>query len=125
MNDIGKFPTRLPPQSISTEITHLDGFMTMEELYTDLDRLSMSIYSPFDYILSTKRDFYDDVYDTRVGENGKLKQSTRENSLKNLMKTNLLKRLESSVDSFRITFGRFVHNIEKTIQSIENFEKNG
>lgn len=125
MNDIGKFPTRLPPRSIATEITKLDRFMTMEELYNDLSRLNMSIYSPFSYILPTRRDFYDDVYDTRIGENGKLKQSTRENSLKNLMKSNLLKRLESSVDSFRITFGRFKEQIEKTIKAIEEFEKTG
>jgi hypothetical protein len=85
----------------------------------------MSIYTPFDYILDSKRQFYNDLYDTNIKENVSLKQSTREQSLQKLMKVNLLKRLESSVDSFRITLGKFISNIESVINSIEKFEKDG
>jgi len=43
-------------------------------------------------------------YDTIVrGGSGSLKQADRERNLKVLMRINLLKRLESSVEAFRIT----------------------
>ena len=41
------------------------------------------------------------------------------------MRINLLKRLESSVDSFRITLEKFVESTKNTIESIERFEKTG
>jgi hypothetical protein len=85
----------------------------------------MSIYSPFDYILPNKIKFYEDRYDTEISENVSLGQASREKSLQKLMRVNLLKRLESSVESFRITLNKFLINIEKTIEVIENFEKNG
>ena len=40
------------------------------------------------------------------------------------MKVNLLKRLESSVDSFRITLSKFVHSVDATLKDIEKFEDN-
>ena len=41
------------------------------------------------------------------------------------MRTNLLKRLESSVYAFRLTVGRVLENINRTIDQIEKFKKNG
>ena len=41
------------------------------------------------------------------------------------MKTNLLKRLESSVYAFRLTIGRILENINQTIDQIEDFKKKG
>ncbi|TXK92603.1 hypothetical protein BMR10_17820, partial [Methylococcaceae bacterium CS4] len=43
------------------------------------------------------------LYDTETHQGSSFKQSHREKSLQTLMRVNLLKRLESSVDSFRIT----------------------
>ncbi len=124
MEKIGKFPKRLKPKSVRSKITTLLNFMKVEELYNDLSMLNMSIYSPFDFILKNKIAFYSELYDTKVNGHGSLKQTTREKSLQKLMKINLLKRLESSVDSFRITVSRFLGNIANTIESIENFENN-
>ena len=87
--------------------------------------MNMAIYSPFDYILESKREQYSDLYDTNIQDNVKLKQSHREKSLQTLMRVNLLKRLESSVDSFRITLNKFINGVEKTLQKIEDFENNG
>ena len=57
-------------------------------------------------MITTKRK-YEDLYDTKVrGGASKLKQSDREKSLQKLMRINLLKRLESSVDSFRLTIDK-------------------
>ncbi len=122
---IGKFPNRLPPKTIRSAITDLEGFMEVKELYGELSRLNMSVYTPFDYILDSKRDFYGDIYDTSVTETSSLKQANRERSLQKLMKINLLKRLESSVDSFRLTLSKFISNVEGIIRSIDRFEKEG
>ena len=126
MNKIGKFPTRLKPISKSTEITNLPNFYSMEEIYNMLSRLNMSIYTPFDYILPNKISLYEEIYDTKVkGGNVTLRQADREKSLQKLMRINLLKRLESSVDSFRITLNKILYLINETIKSINDFERNG
>jgi superfamily II DNA or RNA helicase len=122
---IGKFPKRLTPITVESEITHLKDFMKIKELYEKLAMLSMSIYTPFDYILSDRISFYEDMYDTKIGGNSSLKQSTREKSLQKLMRVNLLKRLESSVDSFRITLEKFVNAVKFNIENINKFESTG
>jgi hypothetical protein len=122
---IGKFPKRLTPVTIESEITHLKDFMKIKELYEKLSMLSMSIYTPFDYILEGKMDFYADVYDTKIEGKSSLKQTTREKSLQTLMRVNLLKRLESSVDSFRITLNKFIGITKTTIDNIKKFESTG
>lgn len=123
MNEIGKFPNRLKPITHRPNITELENFMEMKELYERLVKLNMSVYSPFEYLLENKREVYKDLYDTEIDEN--IGQAGREKGIQKLMRVNLLKRLESSVDSFRITLGKFIGNVEGTIRSIDDFEKNG
>ncbi|WP_341883869.1 helicase-related protein [Synechococcus sp. UW140] len=125
INKIGKFPNRLKPITHHTNITNLKGFIEISELYTELTRLNLAIYSPSEYILENKRQFYSDLYDTNINEKVSFKQSHREKSLQTLMRVNLLKRLESSVDSFRITLNKFIQANEITIGQITAFEKNG
>lgn len=125
INKIGKFPNRLKPITHHADITDLKGFMEISELYKELSKLSMSIYSPTEYILDSKREFYSDIYDTKLDENVSFHQIHREKNLQTLMRVNFLKRLESSVDSFRITLGKFIKEIEQTIEKIEDFEKTG
>lgn len=123
MNAIGKFPTRLTPRSIRSNITDLPNVMEIKEIYKKLSAFEMSIYSPFSYILESKQAFYANLYDNEIANNSVLKQSSREKSLKTLMRVNFLKRLESSVDSFRLTLEKFALNIENTINKIDAFEK--
>ena len=126
MNKIGKFRTRLKPISITSEITNIDNFYSVKEIYDSLTKLSMCVYTPFDYILPNCVTKYEDLYDTKVrGGASKLKQLDREKSLQKLMRINLLKRLESSVDSFRLTIGKILNQINFTIDAIKNFETNG
>ncbi len=122
---IGKFPNRLKPVTYRSDITDIYGFMKVDELYEQLTRLNMAMYSPFDYILQDKIQFYNETYDTQISGNASLKQSTREKSLQKLVKINFLKRLESSVDSFRITLEKFVNAVDSTVKSIDEFEKTG
>ncbi|MBU4419507.1 MAG: DEAD/DEAH box helicase family protein [Proteobacteria bacterium] len=125
INKIGKFPNRLKPITHHADITDLAGFIEMSELYKELSRLNLAIYSPTEYILDSKRSFYSELYDTNISEKVSFKQSHREKSLQTLMRVNLLKRLESSVDSFRITLSKFIKENEITIGKIEAFEKTG
>ena len=126
MDSIGKFPTRLKPISKSCEITDIDNFMSIKEISETLMKLNMSVYSPFDYILDNKLSFYEEKYDISVkGGQSSFRQADRERSLKILMRINLLKRLESSVESFRITLAKILEQINGTLLAIENFEKNG
>ncbi|MDQ5982197.1 MAG: hypothetical protein QG549_194 [Patescibacteria group bacterium] len=122
--DIGTFPTRLKPVTIRSEITDLPDFPSVKSLYDRLTRLNLSIYTPTQYILPEKANIYAQLYDTDV-HNTTFTQSSRETTLKKLMRVNFLKRLESSVDSFRITLTKFADNIENNLKAIEDFEKSG
>lgn len=125
VNKIGRFPNRLKPITHHADITDLEDFIEISELYRELSRLNLAIYSPTEYILDTKIQFYSELYDTNISEKVSFKQSHREKSLQTLMRVNLLKRLESSVDSFRITLNKFIQANEATIKQIANFEANG
>lgn len=125
MSSIGKFPTRLKPKPIRTALTDRTDIMSVEDIYKQLSAFNMSVYSPFTYIFDSRLSFYSELYDTDVGNNAKLKQSSREESLKKLMRVNFLKRLESSIDSFRITLSKFSENVARTIAKIDEFHKNG
>lgn len=118
-SDIGKFPTRNKPVSIQSPLTENDE-VTYTEIAEVLTLLNLSVYTPLNYILPSKIQFYRDFLekDVRSGA-GKLSQIDRDNSLRILMRINLLKRLESSVDSFRITLEGIISQIENAISSID------
>ncbi|MGB4406793.1 MAG: helicase-related protein [Sphaerochaeta sp.] len=125
VDKIGRFPNRLKPITHHANITDLEDFIEISELYRELSRLNLAIYSPTEYILDSKMQFYSELYDTSISEKVSFKQSHREKSLQTLMRVNLLKRLESSVDSFRITLNKFIQANAATIKQITNFEANG
>lgn len=125
ISKIGNFPTRLKPISKSCELTDIPNFMSIKEIADTLMLLNMSLYTPFSYILPEKKAFYENIYDIEVrGGKGSFKQLDRETSLKMLMRINLLKRLESSIEAFKITLKNILDHINSTLLSIENFEKN-
>ena len=119
--DIGKFPTRLTPISKRPPLTDLDEAITYKEISGQLDDLNLGVYAPSDYILPSKRDKYEI---DRDGEGSYLGMSGREKGLKKLMAINLLKRLESSVNSFRLTVERMKSQIDETIKAIDLFMEN-
>ena len=78
--------------------------MSFNEIFEQLSLRKLAVYAPISYILPSRLNKYEDLYDTQVeGGRGKLKQADRERSRQALMTTNLLKRLESSVEAFRLT----------------------
>ena len=116
--DIGKFPTRLRPISKRPKLTDLDEAITYKEISGQLDDLNLGVYAPSDYILPSMRYKYEIEKD---GEGTHLGMSGREKGLKKLMAINLLKRLESSVNSFRLTLSRIKEQIDDTLKAIDLF----
>jgi hypothetical protein len=102
--DIGHFPERRKPLSFHCALTTRADVMGFNEIFAQLSQLKLAVYAPVSYILPSRLRKYEEMYDTQVSSGkGKLRQSDRERSLQALMVTNLLKRLESSVQSFRLT----------------------
>ena len=118
--DIGKFPTRLRPISKRPHLTDLDDAITYRDISGQLYDLNLGVYAPSAYILPSKRDKYEIEKD---GSGVHLGMSGREKGLKKLMAINLLKRLESSVNSFRLTLDRMKQQIDETLEAINTFLK--
>jgi len=116
--EIGKFPTRLRPISKRPKLTDLNDAITYKEIANQLDDLNLGVYAPSDYILPSKRAKYEIDTDERGVHLG---MSGREKGLKKLMAINLLKRLESSVNSFRLTLSRMKEMVDETIEAIDTF----
>lgn len=113
---IGKFPERNKPVSIQSPLT-ADGKITYVDIAEKLTLLNLSIYTPLYYLLPSKMDLYADLYDKLV-KHARFTQKDRESSLQVLMRINLLKRLESSVDSFRITLDGIIKQIKGALDTI-------
>jgi hypothetical protein len=124
--DIGQFPQRLKPLSFHCPITDRTDVMGFNDIFSQLSVLKLAVYAPISYILPSRLRKYEEMYDTQTeGGRGKLRQLDRERSLQALMTTNLLKRLESSVEAFRITLGALAGNVSRTLDAIEEFQRNG
>lgn len=124
--DIGKFPIRRKPLSFRCALTQRDDVMSFNEIYSQLTLLKLSVYAPVSYILPSRLQKYEDLYDTAVdGGKGKLRQVDRERSLQSLITTNLLKRLESSVEAFRLTLGKLEENHNAVLTKIDQFKVSG
>ncbi|MFR5889889.1 MAG: helicase-related protein [Lachnospiraceae bacterium] len=84
--------------------------------------LNLSIYTPSNYIMPSKLAKY---LDLTHHKGTSLTQQGREEGIRRLMSINLLKRLESSVYSFRLTVDRIRTLIDGTIQTINNYQSGG
>ncbi len=119
---IGKFPERCKPLSLRPSLTDLPSAINYNEIYEQLSMLQLEIYTPSAYIFPSKMQKYIDLTHHK-GNN--LTQSGREEGIRRLMSVNLLKRLESSVSSFRLTLERIRSLIMETIDGITKYEKYG
>jgi SNF2 family DNA or RNA helicase len=118
---IGTFPKRLKPISKRPALTDLEGAINYNEIYEELNKLNLKIYTPSAYIFPSRAIKYPELF--KEGEN--LTQQGREIGIQRLMSVNLLKRLESSVHSFNLTLHRIKNLIENTIAKINEFEVSG
>ena len=121
-SDIGKFPERLPPISLRPCLTDLNDAINYNDIYNLLMSLSLMIYTPTNYIMPSKLAKYIDMTHHKGNS---LTQQGREEGIRRLMSINLLKRLESSVASFRLTIDRIKKLIEDTIETIKSYQSGG
>src|SRR5690606_21362531 len=93
------------PQSIRKPLTDLDGVPSFNDIFEQLQSLTLAVYTPLAYVFPSRRSKYE--VDTGTGKNtdnflpGK-GQFGREQGLTKLMTVNLLKRLEKSGEAFRL-----------------------
>lgn len=119
--DIGTFPERLPPISRRPDLTDLNSAINYNEIYEVVSRLNLAIYTPSDFILASCVEKYVDTesIDGYFAGHG---MAGREKGIRRLMSINLLKRLESSVNSFRLTLQRIKALISSTISKLDSLE---
>lgn len=122
MSDIGQFPRRLKPISLRPCLTDLPRAINYKDIYEQLNALNLSIYTPSNYIQPSRLSKY---MEQTHNKGNSLTQRGREEGIRRLMSINLLKRLESSVYSFRLTLERIDKLIADTIATIQNYQAGG
>lgn len=119
ISDIGTFPERLKPISRQPHLTDLDTAINYNEIFEQLQLLHLAIYAPSAFILPSKLWKYQE----EEGNAGhRLSIEERERGIQRLMNMQLLKRLESSVNSFRLTLTRIRDYMQETLDAIAKFQ---
>ena len=120
--DIGTFPKRNIPISRRPGLTDLSDAINYNEIFEQISALNLCVYTPSRFILASKMEKYEAMYGKREGNRG-ITLSGREDGMRHLMSTNLMKRMESSVYAFRLTLQRIKDIIDTTLADIERYEK--
>ena len=120
MKRLGGFPKRPAPVSIHPPIDLTDKFLSFEQLNKEIDALTLSLYHPTSFLRDDLPPATRAAYEDKIL--GGFTQQGREKILIAMMKINFLKRLESSVDSFRLTLKRTIEKIDSLEKKIEKFE---
>ncbi|MCT2109319.1 SNF2-related protein [Dietzia cinnamea] len=119
-SEIGVFPKRLPPASIRRPLTDVDDIPTFNEIFEQLQQLTLAVYTPLAYVFPSRLQKYENLYNVgATGGKANLGQRGREQGLKKLMTVNLLKRLESSVDAFRLTLTKIEGTVDRTLGRLD------
>ena len=117
--DIGTFPERMKPISRNPHLTDLDTAINYNEIFEQLQMLHLAIYAPSAFILPSQLWKYKEEEST-TGH--RLSIEEREQGIQRLMNMQLLKRLESSVNSFRLTLTRIRDYMQDTLDAIASFQ---
>jgi SNF2 family DNA or RNA helicase len=125
-SSIGTFPERLIPKSFHCALTDRPDVIGFNDIFNQLSLMKLAVYTPAAYILPSRLAHYEHLSDQKLtGGQANINLSGREQGVKALMTVNLLKRLESSVHSFRLTLSKLRGNHLSTIDKIENFQRTG
>lgn len=118
--EIGEFPERLQPVNIKEDIDTEGKFPPLRDINRTIRKLNLSAYSPLKYVRTDKREEYSRNYDIQVkGGASVFRQVDREQSLIHLMRVNLLKRMESSINSFALTLEKLLGEVERLLEKLE------
>ena len=119
-HETGRFPERLKPINVKPNVDIGGDFPSVREINAEIRRLNLAAYAPLRYVLPNKRDAYDRKYSTTLrGGGGTFLQLDREESLVQLLRVNVLKRMESSVASFALTVQRQLADVETLLKRME------
>lgn len=123
--DIGSFPERLRPQSFHPPLTSRSDVIGFDEIFNQLSLMKLAVYTPVNYVLDSRRGEYEATDPGLEGGQSNVSMAGREAGIKALMSVNLLKRLESSVYSFRITLNKLRSGHLSILEKIAVFQKSG
>lgn len=119
--EIGAFPDRLPPRSIREPLTDLPDVPGFNDIFEQLQALTLAVYTPLAYVFPSRIGKYEDLYNVgTAGSKANLGQRGREQGLQKLMTVNLLKRLESSVEAFRMTLTKIEATVDRTLGRLDS-----
>jgi superfamily II DNA or RNA helicase len=126
-SEIGAFPERLRPRSLRPPLTDLPDAPSFSEIFDQLQSLTLAVYAPLAYVFPSRRAKYEELYgNVGQGKNfmggavSNLGAASRERGIQKLMTVNLLKRLESSIEAFRLTLGRLEGTVEEALDAIDD-----
>ena len=117
MERIGQFPHRAAPVN-SYPHTDLHGALSYKELADRIEEFKLSVYQPSAYVTDSAR--LKQLEEIRVRQN--FNQRDSERFLVGMMRTNFLKRLESSAHSLTLTLERTINKIDSVVEKIEWFQ---
>ena len=118
--DIRKFPDRKKPLSFRPPLTELKSVMSFNDIFDHLVQVKQAVYTPLLYVFDSKKYKYENTSDEQKNTSQFL--GAQIEGIKKLMTINLLKRLESSVDSFRITLENMKTKIGGVLNEIEQYQ---
>ena len=117
MERIGRFPAHAAPVNTYPP-TDLNGTLSYKQLADSIERFKLSVYQPSNYV--TDPDRLAELEQTRRTQN--FNQQDSERFLVGMMRTNFLKRLESSAHSLTLTLQRTIGKIDGLVEKIERHQ---
>jgi SNF2 family DNA or RNA helicase len=119
--EIGKFPERLKPKNIKADIDTTGQFPPLKDVNMTIKRLNLAAYAPLEYVRMDKKEEYSRKYDQEVkGGASVFRQIDRERNIVHLMRINMLKRMESSINSFAMTVEKIHDKMGYLLDQIKN-----
>ena len=120
MERVGSFPKHEKPVNRYPQ-TDLQGELSYKELADRIGQFKLSVYQPSEYVTDPGR--RRELEETRARQN--FNQQDSERFLVGMMRTNFLKRLESSAHSLNLTLERTIGKIDNLLDKIERYESTG
>ncbi len=120
MERVGQFPKHEKPENYYPQ-TDLNGALSYKELADRIGQFKLSVYQPSEYVTAPAR--LQELADTRARRN--FNQQDSERFLVGMMRTNFLKRLESSAHSLTLTLDRTIGKIDALLDKIDRYESAG
>ena len=117
MERVGQFPEHEKPENHYPQ-TDLQGELSYRELAERIGRFKLSLYQPSEYVTDPAR--LQELAETRERRN--FNQQDSERFLIGMMRTNFLKRLESSAHALTLTLERTVGKIDGLLDRIERYQ---